>query len=380
RDVPLSEPTRYLVAAGPGDVAYGLVQGPEPMDAAINAYALTGSRAGQVVARTPVDPNRFVELPSAPVGHGPNGLVHRLRSPGDPVAPYVDASGAPVTWADAPPLVTIDGDTVRSASGVVWPLVIGRHPTSPTPYEGPSAPAPSAAGGATHWTAIGPPQDPTDDYPDPTISVVATLHPDGSATWQQLPAGWDVAAADVYGTVLSSTTTGRLRLARLDPADPSSVTATGVDDPAVTSAAPTTAPGHSTSPPTTCDPNDHSNDVQEFPLRRCDSGFGVIWVRDALTERGLLDAIEDPPLSVTFTAEVEDAVRRFQQDNGLEVDGLVGPRTWFALYPEYLSVGPDLAEFDVDASGRIEPAEVRAMGDSNAPCEPTFEVCPPPTS
>ncbi|MET0911341.1 MAG: peptidoglycan-binding domain-containing protein [Ilumatobacteraceae bacterium] len=379
RDVPLSEPTSSLLAVGPGDVAYGITGGPEPMDMTVDAYALTGPLTGQVVGRTPVDPNRFVELPSASVGHGPNGLVHRLRSPGDPVAPYVDPSGATVTWPEAPPLITIDDDTVRSTSGAVWPLVIGRHPASPTPYEGPSAPAPAADGAAIYWTALGPPEDPDVDDPEPTIGVIATLHPDGTATWQQLPAGWNVAAADVDGAVLSSTATGRLQLARFipaDPTDPSSVpTTTAVNEPTITTA---TAPDGSTSLPVTCDPNDR-NDFQEFPLRRCDQGYGVLWVRNALVARGLLDGSADQGSPLDFSALLDDAVRRFQRENGLEVDGLVGRHTWFALYPEYLNVGPDLAEFDDDANGRIEPGEVLAMGDSNAPCEPTVDVCPPTT-
>ena len=383
RDVPLSEPTTWLLAAGPGDVAYGVTQGPTPMDMTINAYALSGPQAGQVLARTPVDPNRFVELPAASVGHGPSGLVHRLRSPGDEVAPYVDASGATVSWPEAPPLVTIDHDTVRSASGVVWPLVIGRHPTSPVPYEGPSAPAPAPDGGATYWTAIGPPLDPDVDHPEPTIGVIATLHPDGTATWQQLPAGWTVAAADVSGTVLSSTTTGRLQLARLTPAgptDPPSVATTDAVTGPTISGVPvsTVAAVGSTTAPGPCDPNDR-NDRQQLPLRRCDVGFGVVWVRNALVARGLLEASADPDSPAEFTGVLEDAVRRFQLDSGLEVDGLVGPQTWFALHPEYLDVGRDLAEFDEDADGRIEPDEVWAMGDANAPCEPTVDDCPTPT-
>lgn len=375
RDVPLSEPVALLLAAGPGDVAYGITQGPAAMDMSVNAYALSGARAGQIVARTPVDPNRFVELPSAAIGHGPTGLIDRVRAPGEAVAPYVDASGAPITWPEAPPLVTIDDtDTVRSASGAVWPLVIERDPTSPTEYAGPNAPAPAAGGGATYWTAVGPPERPDVDFPEPTVRVVATLHPDGTAEWQQLPPGWDVVASDVHGTVLGSVSEAGMQLARLTPADS--------NDPDPAPAAPTAASASGTptppSAPGTCDPDDH-NGAQALPLRRCDLGFGVVWVRNALVARGLLDGGSDAASPAEFTVALEEAVRRFQQASGLEVDGLVGSRTWFALYPEYLDIGPELVPFDDDGNGRIEPAEVRAMGDANSVCDvPTAPDCPTP--
>ena len=81
-----------------------------------------------------------------------------------------------------------------------------------------------------------------------------------------------------------------------------------------------------------------------------------------------------------FTGAVDDAVRRFQQASGLEVDGLVGPMTCFALYPEYQDVGADLARFDGDADGRLEPDEVWAMGDANPACGvPSAPDCPPAT-
>ena len=48
------------------------------------------------------------------------------------------------------------------------------------------------------------------------------------------------------------------------------------------------------------------------------------------------------PITGTFDASVETAVKTFQQANGLAVDGIVGPQTWAAL-PSYREASPRLA-------------------------------------
>ena len=47
-----------------------------------------------------------------------------------------------------------------------------------------------------------------------------------------------------------------------------------------------------------------------------------------------------------FGPETDGFVRQFQQDNGLVVDGVVGPQTWGALGP-YLEASPTLSEGDL---------------------------------
>jgi peptidoglycan hydrolase-like protein with peptidoglycan-binding domain len=102
-----------------------------------------------------------------------------------------------------------------------------------------------------------------------------------------------------------------------------------------------------------------------------------VWVRNALAADG--EVIEDGSQAADFSDDVEAAVRRYQARHGLEVDGLVGPLTWFTMYPEFLAATGPLAQYDADGSGRIEPAEVRPMGDSNAICDvPPGEDCPAP--
>ena len=57
-------------------------------------------------------------------------------------------------------------------------------------------------------------------------------------------------------------------------------------------------------------------------LRRDDSGPRVLALRARL-----LPADPDRPANAVFDADLEDAVRRFQADAGLEADGVVGPAT-----------------------------------------------------
>jgi len=66
------------------------------------------------------------------------------------------------------------------------------------------------------------------------------------------------------------------------------------------------------------------------PIRRGDRGPAVTEIRAVLVGLNLLPA-GGPPGVDEFDAETEHAVRTFQQDRGLSVDGQVGPETWRAL-------------------------------------------------
>lgn len=65
-------------------------------------------------------------------------------------------------------------------------------------------------------------------------------------------------------------------------------------------------------------------------LRRGDIGAEVAEIRSTLTRLGLL-APTDPQAPPVFDQIVEHAVRAFQQQRGLIIDGLVGPATYRAL-------------------------------------------------
>ena len=84
-----------------------------------------------------------------------------------------------------------------------------------------------------------------------------------------------------------------------------------------------------------------------YPLERCDKGPAVRVAQLFLAE---LYA----PLTIDgyFGPETEAAVRNYQAEFGLAVDGLVGPRTWTQL-TDGLVCGDDS-----DGSGIIDPDEV----------------------
>jgi N-acetylmuramoyl-L-alanine amidase len=64
------------------------------------------------------------------------------------------------------------------------------------------------------------------------------------------------------------------------------------------------------------------------PIRRGDRGPAVVEIKAILTTLGLM---RDADGDAEFDADVEIAVRAFQQSRGLSVDGRVGDETWRAL-------------------------------------------------
>lgn len=71
-------------------------------------------------------------------------------------------------------------------------------------------------------------------------------------------------------------------------------------------------------------------------FRLGDHGPAVAQVRDHLARLGLLvgepaERLDDASLDATFDADVDQAVRAFQQQRGLNADGIVGRETWRRL-------------------------------------------------
>lgn len=91
-----------------------------------------------------------------------------------------------------------------------------------------------------------------------------------------------------------------------------------------------------------------------YPIRLCDRGEPVRLIQQALRDRGA-----DVDVDGYFGPGTVMAVRRFQGAGGLNVDGLVGPRTWAALVPH--AVG-----FDLDGSGVVDPDEIGSPGSATA--------------
>jgi hypothetical protein len=210
------------VAAGPGDVLYGVVQG-NGADMSLDAIALSGDRAGQVVAFAPISAVEFAEAPNGVFGHGADGIIDRRT--GKVLLGYVDVTGQPVSIGRAVHTVgTILGE-VASSDVVIrdpdgkhdWHLAIQRDPASPGALKGEVPPAPSSHGGAVVLTAVGRPVASTSDIASPTEPVVAVLAADGTGTWYSLADGWQVAASDLDGTILMRRAGNTVELARLDP-------------------------------------------------------------------------------------------------------------------------------------------------------------------
>jgi N-acetylmuramoyl-L-alanine amidase len=74
-------------------------------------------------------------------------------------------------------------------------------------------------------------------------------------------------------------------------------------------------------------------------FRSGDEGPAVAEVQAVLVHLGLLSALPPRPL---FDQQTDWAVREFQQNRGLVVDGIVGPETWGALQAARLSLGDRL--------------------------------------
>lgn len=74
-------------------------------------------------------------------------------------------------------------------------------------------------------------------------------------------------------------------------------------------------------------------------FRRGDAGPAVSEIQAALVHLGLLAHAPVPPV---FDQPTDWAVREFQQNRGLVVDGIVGPETWAALQAARLSLGDRL--------------------------------------
>jgi N-acetylmuramoyl-L-alanine amidase len=80
-------------------------------------------------------------------------------------------------------------------------------------------------------------------------------------------------------------------------------------------------------------------------LRRGDRGVAVVEIRAMLRQFGLLIGPDEP----VFDAELEHAVRSFQQQRGLISDGIVGPSTYRALRDAGWTLGDRMLALMVSA-------------------------------
>ena len=253
---------------------------------------------------------------------------------------HVDTNGAPVAIGGLRGVLTITPNnlvTDESDPARTWQLTIERHPEAPEPFDGESPPSPGANGTSVYWTSVGPAARPSDEFSAALQHVIAVLQPDGTGQWYSIPEGWSVASSDVGGTIfVRRVDASTVELARLD------TSATGP--------APQPIPALAAQ----CDAYGFNN---QYPLRRCDSGAAVRIAQQQLK------ATIDPALQADgfFGPLTDRAVRRFQQANGLEVDGLVGRNTWRALTEGKVEGS------DADGSGLIDPWELQQAAVSGFP-------------
>ena len=99
-------------------------------------------------------------------------------------------------------------------------------------------------------------------------------------------------------------------------------------------------------PPTTAGECDQFTTNAQYPLKLCDTGYDVLLVQQALAAQGF-----DVPTSGDFDPATDAAVRAYQEQFGLTVDGLVGRETWTHLVP-------DAPGQDNNGNGVVDPFEV----------------------
>lgn len=82
-------------------------------------------------------------------------------------------------------------------------------------------------------------------------------------------------------------------------------------------------------------------------LRRGSSGAYAKAAKERLFALGMYSTKVTAITSDTLGADSVEAIKRFQLKNGLEVDGIIGPLTWAALFPD-----AETASTEVDAADK----------------------------
>ena len=153
----------------------------------------------------------------------------------------------------------------------------------------------------------------------------------------ETPAAVDAACAAGVAATLD-----RLGTAQPAPTSTTTTPSTAVA-PASTSPQPTTA---TTAAPGQC--GDYVTAGNDYPVERCEQGVAVHGVQVMLIHRGF-----DIEADGYFGPATDAAVRQFQANAGVAVDGLVGPNTWAALYDSTYLPG-----VDNNGNGTVDPWEL----------------------
>ena len=92
--------------------------------------------------------------------------------------------------------------------------------------------------------------------------------------------------------------------------------------------------------------------MAELPpiVKKGSKGEAVKGLQNALNVRGTVAVAVDG----VFGSGTENAVREFQGANGLDVDGIVGPDTWGALYVYVVQQGDTLSDIAQQQLGNAD--------------------------
>lgn len=217
-------PSLFLVTAGPGDVIYGITPAPttDLTRAAIVAIPVSGEQAGTVVASSELSINAYTEAAATLLGPGPTGIIDR-RS-GEQLLAYVDANGdaaAPIENAPIYSLDPADESIIQDSDGNPrWQLNIERDPAYTGGYTSDPPPAALDTGRALYATAVGAPLEPSADYSNPSMPVVALLNADGTGSWYSIRDDWQLAASGLNGVIFTRRVGNTIELARPSESTP----------------------------------------------------------------------------------------------------------------------------------------------------------------
>lgn len=110
------------------------------------------------------------------------------------------------------------------------------------------------------------------------------------------------------------------------------------------------------------------NATTYITIRRGSQGEAVKWLQKLLVSLGLLPG---SAVDSVFGASTENAVKVFQARKGLSADGIVGPKTWKALDPNYTSSVADAWMKGATTTTTIDNAPGKVtMGDDGQLVEP----------
>ena len=310
-----------------------MIQSPDGGPPVIGAIALAGPNTGRIVATAPIaDVVMYVELPVGTFGNGPAGVLDRTRQPGAVMVGHVDTNGAPVTVGGLRGVITITPDdlvtdqaalTARGSSPST--AIRRRRPRSPASHR--RRRALTAAPCTGRRSARRPARLTTSRRRCSTSSRSSIRMAPASGTRFPKAGRWRRATSAGRSSSGASTAArsswraprplGHRAAPGADPAAGRAVRHLRVQQP-----------------------------VPAAPLRlrarRADRPAAVASTIDpALQDDGFFGPLTDR------------AVRRYQQANGLEVDGLVGRNTWRSLTEGRIEGN------DADGSGLIDPWELQ---------------------